>query len=65
VSLQTATPSDVETEVATLRRGRDVHVCAEPKLAIYTVPNQHEDHSAEHLRRGLPDDFSGIGISIG
>jgi hypothetical protein len=64
VSLQTATPSDVETEVATLRRGRDVHVCAEPKLTIYTVPNQHEDHSAEHLRRGLPNYFSRISLSI-
>ena len=65
MTLQTTTPSDVETEIAALRRGRDVRICTEPKLAIHPIPNQHQDHSAEHLRRGLPDYFSGVGVGIG
>jgi hypothetical protein len=61
VTLQTTTPSDIETEIAALRKGREVRICTEPKLAIHPIPNQHQDHSAEHLRRGLPDYFSGVG----
>ena len=63
--VQTATPSDVEPEIAAFRRRRDVHIRAERKLTIHTGPNQDEDHGAEHLRRGLPDYFSGDGVRIG
>jgi len=57
--LQTATPSDIETEIAAFRSRRDVRICAERKLTIHAGPNQDEDHGAEHLCRGLPDHFSG------
>jgi len=60
---QTATPSNVETEVAALGRRRDVDVSTERKLAIHTIPDKDKDHGAKHLRRRLPDSFSGMSVS--
>jgi hypothetical protein len=61
---QTATPSSVETEVAAFWRKRDVHVSTERKLAIDAIPDKYKDHGAEHLRRRLPEGFSGMSMSI-
>ena len=35
----------------------------ERKLAIHAIPDKYKDHGAEHLRRRLPDSFSGMNIS--
>jgi hypothetical protein len=61
---QTATPSNVETEVAAFGKRRDVHVSTERKLAIDAIPDKYKDHGAKHLRCRLPDRFSGMSISI-
>jgi hypothetical protein len=41
---QTATPSNVETEVAAFGRRRDVHVSTERKLAIHAIPDKYKNH---------------------
>jgi hypothetical protein len=61
--LRTATPSNVEPEIAALGRRRDVHVSTEGKLAIHAIPDKDKDHGAKHLRCRLPDSFSGINVS--
>jgi hypothetical protein len=61
--LPTATPSNVEAEIAALGRRRDIHVSTESKLAIHAIPDKHKDHGAKHLRRRLPDSLSGMSVS--
>ena len=61
--LPTATPSNVEPEIAALGRRRDVHVSTEGKLAIHAIPDKDKDRGAKHLRRRLPDRFSGMNVS--
>ncbi len=61
--LPTATPSNVEPEIATLERRRDVHVSTEGKLAIHAIPDKDKDHGAEHLGRRPPESFSGMSVS--
>lgn len=64
ILLPTATPSNVEPEIATLERRREVHVSAEGKLAIHAIPDKDKDHGTKHLGRRLPDSFSGLSVSI-
>lgn len=59
----TTAPSNIEPEIAALRRMRDVNVSAEGKLAIHAIANKDKDHSAKHLRRRLPDGLSGMSVS--
>jgi hypothetical protein len=61
--LLTTTPSNVEPEIAALERRREVHVSTEGKLAIHAIPDKDKDHGAKHLRRRLPDSFSGMSVS--
>jgi hypothetical protein len=61
--LPTATPSNVEPEIAALGRRRDVHVSTEGKLAIHAISDNDKDHGAKHLRCRLPDSFSGMSVS--
>ena len=61
--LPTATPSNVEPEVAALGGRRHVHVSTEGKLAIHASSDNNKDHGAKHLRRRLPDSFSGMSVS--
>ena len=61
--LPTATPSDVEPEIAALGRRRDIHISTEGKLAIHAIPDNNKDHGAEHLRGRLPDSFSEMSVS--
>jgi hypothetical protein len=63
ILLPTATPSNVEPEIATLERRRDVYISTEGKLAIHAIPDKHKDHCAKHLGRRLPDGFSGMSVS--
>jgi hypothetical protein len=61
--LLTATPSDVEPEIAALGRRREVHVSTEGKLAVHAIADKDKDHGTKHLRRRLPDSLSGISVS--
>jgi hypothetical protein len=61
--LLTTTPSNVEPEIAALERRRELHVSTEGKLAIHAIPDKDKDHGAKHLRRRLPDSFSGMSVS--
>jgi hypothetical protein len=61
--LLTTTPSNVEPEIAALERRREGHVPTEGKLAIHAIPDKDKDHGAKHLRRRLPDSFSGMSVS--
>jgi hypothetical protein len=63
ILLPTATPSNVEPEIATLERRRDVCVSTEGKLTIHAIPDEDKDHGAKHLGRWLPDRFSGMSVS--
>jgi hypothetical protein len=63
ILLPTAAPSDIEPEIATIKRRRDVHVPAKGKLAIHAIPDKDKDHGTKHLGRRLPDGFSGMSVS--
>lgn len=62
ILLLTATPSNVEPEIAALEKRRDVHVFTKGKLAIHAIPDKHKDHGAKHLGRRLPDSFTGMNV---
>ncbi len=61
--LPTTTPGNVEPEITTLERRRDVRVSTEGELAIHAIPDKDKDHGAKHLGRRFPDGFSGMSVS--